>query len=311
MKDKLYVVTAIFNPMLFESRTRLYHRFEKYIEYSGAVLITVEVAWDGRPFEVTTPYNKNNLQLRTEALLWHKERALNLGIEHLKKVHPEAKKVAWIDADVQFANPNWVHDTLNALDHFDVVQPFSQAINLSPKYEKMWDVRSMFYNFINNIGYSQHPPKQLKYAGGGHPGLAWAAKISALDCLGGLLDICVHGSADTHMGNALMGDVTLYTSEHFPSGLLNRYQQWQEKCDKYIKKNIGYVNGLVFHYWHGKSQDRGYEKRIDMICFHGYDPDTDLVVTDNGLYAFSGNKIEMERDLRRSLSSRNEDSVDE
>lgn len=311
MKDKLYVITAIFNPMLFESRTRLYRRFEKYIEYSGAVLITVEVAWDGRPFEVTTPYNKHNLQLRTEALLWHKERAINLGLAYLKKLYPEARKMAWIDADVTFANPDWVKDTLNALDHFDVVQPFSQAINLNPRYERMWDVKSMFCNFINNIGYAQNPPKQLKYAGGGHPGLAWAAKISALDSLGGLLDICVHGSADTHMGNALMGDVTLYTNTHFPQNLLAKYKAWQDKCDKYIKKNIGYVNGLILHEWHGKSQDRGYEKRIDMICFHQYDPDTDLIVTDNGLYAFAGNKIDMERDLRRSLSSRNEDSVDE
>lgn len=311
MKDTLYVITPIFNPMQFKSRIELYKRFERYIEYSGAKLITVEIAWDGRPFEITSPHNKYNLQLRTEALLWHKERGINLGLAHLKKIHPEAKKFAWIDADVIFANPYWVKDTLDALDHYDVVQPFSQAINLSPKFERMWHVNSMFSNFINNIGYHQHPPKQLKYIGGGHPGLAWAARIDTIEKLGGLLDICVHGSADTHMGNALMGDVTLYTSKHFPTGLLKRFEEWQIGCDKYIKRNIGYVNGLCMHYWHGKSSERGYEKRINMICFHQYDPDTDLIVTDNGLYAFSGNKVEMERDLRRSLSSRNEDSIDE
>ena len=310
-KEKLFVVTVVFNPRGFKSRFNLYRKFAPYVEYSGATLITVEVAFNERPFEVTTPYNPHHLQLRTTAELWHKERALNLGIAHLLKHYPEAKKVAWIDADVKFSNDDWVKDTLLALDHYDVVQMYSEAQNLNPKHERMWSANSLFSNYINKVGFHQEPPIPLKYISGGHPGLAWAATIKALNHLGGLLDVCVHGSGDTHMANALMGDVSLYTSEYLAAGLMNTYKEWAAKCDKFIKKNIGYINGICFHFWHGKSVQRGYEKRIDLICFHQFDPATDLLVDDNGLYKWAGNKPEMEYDLRLTMISRNEDSIDE
>lgn len=310
-KDTLYVLCVIFNPRRFESRYRLYKQFAKYIEYSGAVLVTCEIAWDGRPFEVTQPHNKYHLQLRTDYEFWHKERGLNLALAHLKQIHPEARKVAWIDADVQFSNVNWVQDTLFALDHYDVVQPYSQGINLNPKDEMMWKADSLFANYVKKLGYHQKPPKQVKYLSGGHPGLAWAATIKALDSLGGLLDICAAGSGDTHMANCLMGDYTLYTSPHYSPGLMKAFKDWAEKCDRHIKRNIGFVHGICFHHWHGKSAQRGYEKRIGILCFHQFDPATDLVITDNGLYKWAGNKPELEHDVRLSLSSRNEDSIDE
>lgn len=311
MNDTLYVVTCIYNPLNFKSRYELYNKFKKYIENSGAVLITIEVAWDGRPFKVTVPYNKYHIQLRTEAFIWHKERALNLGIAHLRELHPEARKVAWIDADVEFSNPNWVLDTLYALDHYDAVQPFSQGVNLNPKNEYMWLAPSIFANYVQKIGYHQTPPKQLKYISGGHPGLAWCARLDTLEKLGGLLDTCAAGSGDTHMANALMGDYTLYTSTFYSPGYMNSLKEWADKCDKFVRRNIGYVPGICFHHWHGKSGDRGYEKRIDMLCYHQFDPTTDLVIDDNGLYRWAGNKVEMAQDIRLSLSSRNEDSIDE
>lgn len=309
--ETLYVITPIFNPARWKSRVALYKKFARYMEYCGAVLITVEVAWDGRPFEVTVPHNKNHIQLRTDSFLWHKERAINIGIEYLRSHYPEAKKVAWIDADVQFSNTNWVEDTLFSLDHYDVVQMYSQGINLNPKDEMMWKADSVFCNYVNNRGFHQCPPKQVRYLGGGHPGLAWAAKLSVLEKLGGLLDICSAGSADTHMANSLMGDWSLYTSAHYSQGYLDALKSWGEKCDQFVRKNIGYINGICLHHWHGKSNDRGYEKRLDILAFHQYNPSTDIEIADNGLYKWAGNKIELEQDIRMSLSSRNEDSIDE
>lgn len=311
MKETLYIITPIFNPKQFKSRYDLYRRFERYIEYSGAKLLTIEIAWDGRPFEVTTAHNKYNIQLRTDTFCWHKERAINLGIEYLKKIHPEVRKIGWIDADVEFSNPNWVQDALYALDHYDVVQPFSQGVNLNPQNEMMWKADSVFANYVKNFGFHQTPPKQVGYLGGGHPGLAWCARMDAIDKLGGVLDICAAGSGDTHMANSLMGDWSLYTSPHYSEGFSTALKTWGDKCNKYIRQNIGYVPGICFHHWHGKSSDRGYEKRIDMLCYHQFDPSTDLVVADNGLYKWAGNKVEMEQDIRLSLSSRNEDSIDE
>jgi len=305
----LYVVTCIFNPRGFKSRYTLYRDFAPYIEYCGAKLLTVEVAFDGRPFEVTTPGNPWNLQLRTNHELWHKERALNLGIQHLLKLDPNAKYVAWIDADVTFTNPHWVEDTIKALHHYCVIQLFSQAQNLLPNYEMQWSCSSRFHTYCTKKGYHQRPPKHLKYISGGHPGLAWAARIETLDQLGGLFDKSITGSGDTYMANALSGDVIFNSKPGMSEGFRKALLIWQDACDRHVKKNVGFIWGACLHYWHGKSSKRGYDKRWDITSFHQYDPFEDIKVGVNGLYQFVGNKKELEYDLRLSFSERDEDST--
>jgi len=48
----------------------------------NVVLYTVEISYGDRPFEVTTPDNPRDLQLRTEHELWHKENALISGFRN-------------------------------------------------------------------------------------------------------------------------------------------------------------------------------------------------------------------------------------
>lgn len=312
MNEPLYIITPIFNPRNFTSRIKLYKQFEKYVEAAGAKLITVEVAFGEREFEATKPYNKYHLQLRSPVELWHKERAINLGIEHLKKLHPEVKKVAWIDADVQFTNPNWITDTLMALDHYDVVQMFSQATSLGPNHEILWQHESAFKFWRKRKPPTVFGDIPLQDISGGHPGLAWAARIDALDKLGGLMDTCIHGSGDSHMANALRGDVHAYylykTAVCAPSpGFNTMLEDWAAKCDKFIRRNVGVVDGTCNHYWHGNYDNRGYNVRWDIICHHQFDPTTDIEIDDNGLYKFTGNKPDFEQDLRLSMIARNDD----
>ena len=275
---------------------------------AGVVLITVEVSFKNRPFQVTSHNDPYSLQLNSNAEMWHKERAINLGIQHLLKLFPDAKKVAWIDADVNFLNPNWVSDTLLALDHFEVVQMFSQSTNLSPKNEILWTADSCFKKFLNR----KPADVERGYIGGGHPGLAWAANIEILNKLGGLIDFCIHGSGDSHMANALMGNVRNYYLKRKPTpAFMAELIKWEDRCNKYVKKNIGFVYGVCNHYWHGKINQRGYESRWNIICDHGFDPTTDIYPAANGLYQFTGNKPGFEHSLRQAMMARNEDSIDE
>lgn len=310
MNEKLYVVTPIFNPRKFESRIKLYKQFAKYIQDCGAELITVEVSFGDRDFEVTDPDNIHHIQLRSPHEMWHKERAINIGIQHLIRIHPEVKKVAWIDADINFTNPNWIQDTLTALDHYDVVQMFSHATNLGPDHEILDKFESAFYHWRSRKQPVHKGDTPLSELGGGHPGLAWAATIKALNNMGGLMDRCIHGSADSHMANAFRGDVhTYYLSKtNNASPAFNRMlDEFQGLCDKYIQRNVGVIPGVANHYWHGTYQKRGYGSRWNMICDHQFDPYADIYLAANGLYQFTGNKPDFEQDLRLSMIGRNDD----
>ena len=129
------------NPLRWRARYRNYWMFQRQIETSGAILYTCEIAFGGRDFEITEPNNPRHLQLRASSELWRKENALNLLGQRLP---PEAKYLAWIDADVQFARPDWAQETLHLLQHYDVIQMFSHIQNIGPSYEPLTFVEAFY-----------------------------------------------------------------------------------------------------------------------------------------------------------------------
>lgn len=307
MNKNFYAVTVVFNPFGFKSRTRLYWPFEKHMRESGANLFTVEIAFGGHDFVVTHPDNPMHLQLRTNTVLWHKEKALNLGIQRLLTVVPDAEFIGWYDADITFANRNWVDESVHKLMHHHVIQPFSEAINLNASHEYMWHCPSSFRAFLDARGFHQYPPLPVSYTYKGHPGLAWAATRSALESLGGLYEDCVSGSGDTVMSNALKGDWSAYLPAPPSPGMIASMKRWAARCDKYIKTNIGFTRGALLHSWHGKSDNRGYDKRWSILSFHQFEPAEDIKTGANGLFQWAGNKPQLEDDTRLSLGARNED----
>lgn len=302
MDKTLYVVTAIFNPQRYQSRIRLYREFEKYVNDAGAKLVTVELAYNTRDFIVTEADDPMDLQLRTRHELWHKERMLNLGIQKLPQ---DWKYVAWIDADIVFARPDWAEETVQLLQHYPVIQMFSQAIDLTPRYEVLKQHTGIIYSYQEGL-LQQNPGRYDKF----HPGFAWAARRDALDNLGGLYDTAVLGSADRHMALSFIECV----EKSYPKGISAGYHEaldlWQERAKKYIRKNVGYMPGVILHYWHGKKVDRRYSDRWKILVKHQFDPEFDLKFDTQGLLQFAENKPQLEYDIRKYFQCRNEDSID-
>ena len=307
MRNELFIVTPFFNPFRFKSRVRLYEQFKREMLAAGVKLLTVEAAFGDHPFEVTKAGDEWSLQFRTDSLLWHKERLINLGLEYLYVLYPEAWNFGWYDADITFVRRDWVAQTIRALMHHDVIQPFSQAIFLNKEEVELWHCESTLSCFLNRRGFHQRPPLPLHYLMDGHPGLAWCATKRALDCLGGLYDECAAGSGDTVMANCLKGGWNVFLPVSPTGGMARSMERWAKRCERHIKGNIGYVPGALLHHWHGPSEKRGYEKRWSILAFHDFDPHLDIERDTNGLWRWSGTKPKLRDDLRLSLSGRNED----
>jgi hypothetical protein len=303
--DRLYVVTAVINPVRFRSRLELYHAFEKRVADAGAILHTVEVAFGDRPFEVTHPDNQRNLQLRTSSEIWHKENALNLLIARLPA---DWKYVAWVDADVLFSRPDWAQETLHQLQHFDFVQLFSHAQDLGPDYEPITTFSGFAFSHVTGEPDTASPYGYytgLKW----HPGYAWAARRSALDQVGGLIDKAILGSADRHMAAALIGKEVSSYHPGVSDGYKKTIQVWADRA-KALRKNIGYVPGMLQHHWHGPKSKRGYSHRWKVLVDSQYHPDKDLKRDTQGLFQLTPRSQNLRDDIRRYFRSRNEDSID-
>lgn len=323
--DPLYVVACVNNYNRYRSRGRLYRTFEKHVADSGAILYTIECALGGRPFEVTTPNNPLNVQVRVTDELWHKENLLNLAIARLPQ---EAKFIATVDADFHFARSDWAHETVQMLERHPVVQMFSSVAYLdsneeltgsNPGFVEAWmrgaPLRVGDTTIRSDVAY--HPRKSganIGYSSTfGPPGGAWAYRRDALNNLGGLIDSCILGSADFFMALGLIGNVQHRLPSGYSPGLKKTIMDWQDNAVRMLRKDVGVVQGTVFHHWHGGFANRKYDTREQILIKHQFDPNTDLkpnaqgvlTLVDDGTDRFS----RLRDDIRSYFTIRNEDQI--
>ncbi|MCX6610482.1 MAG: hypothetical protein NTW74_06475, partial [Acidobacteria bacterium] len=222
---------------------------------------------------------------------------------------------------VTFARPDWAYETIQQLQHYQVVQMFSHALDLGPKYEPVGALKNSFAWMYYNEPKSERTPRAgsmrtaegyYGYSKGGywHPGFAWAARRSALDALGCLLDFCIVGSADWHMAASLIGEGEKTISRQLHPNYKREVLEWQDRATKLVKGNIGYVDGLLNHHWHGRKVDRHYSDRWRILVDNKYNPESDLKRDAQGLYTLTDRSPGLRDGIRTYFRSRNEDSID-
>jgi hypothetical protein len=305
MSEKLYVITVVSNPQQYKSRYRLYREFSQYMQsFQNVEFYTVELAFAQRKHEVTDASNPYHIQVRGNQEFWHKENLINIGIS---KLPLEAKKIAWIDADIKFLNPNWVQDTLDSLDHYQFTQMFSEYIDLGPRNEILGKATSFMYTY-----YNKNERIVSEYGSGlkGATGLAWAARRSAIEAIGGIPDFNIVGAGDWFLAYNLVNMGSAIIQDDLTPGYKMLLEKLSENCKKYIQNNVGYVDGLVVHYFHGKKSNRGYGWRESILRKHRFDPIFDLNRDAQGLYIVNPQKQEMLNELIEYFRSRDEDSTE-
>ena len=333
LKD-FYVIAVINNPARYARRPQLFKEFMSRMAGYGVNLFVVETAFGERDFQVTDAANPRHIRLQSDSELWHKENMINIGISRLPA---DWKYVAWIDGDIDFVRADWAIETVHELQHHDFVQLFSDAIDMGPNHEVLTVFKSFAYCYCNKL-----PPKiagkqyrkaedydheGFSHEGGSlqsiktkdtknysahntwHPGYAWAATRQAITAVGGLIDFAILGSADFHMATAIIGNA----AESLPPKANEEYKKmvlnWQARAAK-LGKNIGYVKGTIYHFWHGKKADRRYMDRWDILIKNKFNPQTDIHKDWQGLYVMNPDLMEFQRDIRDYFRARNEDSID-
>lgn len=302
----LHVVAVVSNPARFQSRYRLFRQFMKEMaETPNVKLYVVEIAFGDREFECTDRHNSQHLQLRSDQEIWHKENMINLGVKHL--LPHDWKYMAWIDADVTFRNSGWALETIHQLQHYPVVQPWSDCLDLGPYGEVLKHFESFGLVHRKRVPKQTHPSQPYKYA---HSGYAWACTRYFWENVHGLMDYCILGSADHHMAFALIGQVTSSVHGLTTPAFKRRCLEWQTNACKVTQGDaVSFVKGRIEHHFHGKKADRKYRERWQIQIDHGYDPDKDTGYDSQGLIHLI-HKPKILSDLRDYFRARAEDSID-
>jgi hypothetical protein len=275
IENKLNVILVVSNPCLFARRFILLKEFVQRLELEeeNIHLHIVELAYGKQRFYVTNPNNKRHLQIRAEHPLWHKENMINVGIRKL--LPSDWKAVAWIDADIEFENPNWAMDTLRILNGSrDIVQLFSHCIDMDKNEEAMSIFPSFGFQYMKKLPYSKKPINFW------HPGYAWACTRKTYERIGGLYELGILGSGDNIMALSFIQKAKMATNEDYSE----EYKQSIYDFEKKVKLvRVGYVPGIIRHFYHGSKKNRNYENRWKMLTDHNYSPNIHVTKDENGV----------------------------
>lgn len=314
--DDFFVVAVVSNTARYHRRYHLAKQFIKMVKATGVDLMVVEVAFGHRPFELTSAVDPWNLQLRTVEEFWHKENCINLGISAGRRLKPSKQRVAWIDADcapVGISCLEWFEETWHELQHFEFVQMWEWLQPLDYYHAPLGSANPSF--MANYIKYGTPYPKENSGypTQWGSPGLAWAANLSALDQIGHIGDVAIAGAGDWYLAHMLVSDLPQPDMQAYTHGYRHYWLHRQALCDKWIKKDVGYVRGLFTHFFHGEIFYRGYNWREKILIEGKFDPHTDLKRDHQGLWQLETHEprqIFIRDKLRQYIRTRNEDSID-
>lgn len=307
--ELLHVVTAVANPIRWESRLRLARdAISEWLE-DGVNVTVVECAYGSRPWELNDIPGINHIPVRARTLVWSKECLINIGISRLP---PSAHYIGTFDADIHFRKHGWAAETVHALQLYPVVQPWSDCYDLGPHDEHMQTHRSFCRQYVRGQPVVPAGKNWWKFDDGPydypHSGYCWAWTRNALDEVGGLIEIGAMGSSDHHMALGLIGSIHTSVPGGTNQNYINILNRWQNRALLHINRKIGYVPQTIEHSFHGSKQNRAYVSRWDMFVRHNFNPDTDLKRNSYGVLEFTGNKPELEREFEQYLRSREEDA---
>jgi hypothetical protein len=309
--NTLHVIGVIQNPVRYHSRYRLFRKWAKEMAETPHVKLHVVEAIHGDRHGELEPCDGleyNYLPVYTRQEIWLKENMINLAEEHL--LPSNWRYMAWVDCDVHFRNPNWALETIHQLQHYSIVQPWTDATDLTYDGGIHKHFKSFGYFSAKHIPQCQKSEKNNPYKHPyGHTGFAWACAREYYEQVEKLLDFAILGSGDAHMAYANLGRVNETINAKISDGYKHLAELWQSKALYASGGIVGYTPGRIEHHFHGPKSRRQYASRWQILIKHHYDPMKDIRFDAQGVLKLKGKK-HLLHDIMRYNRERLEDSIE-
>ena len=319
----LWAIAAYFNPERYGRRRANFSAFRRNL---GVPLLAVELAGDGA-FELNSGDADKLVQLRGNPRIWQKERLLNLALDALPA---GVRHVAWLDSDLVFARGDWAEQAASQLDGgVALLQPFSEVRHM-PRDIAARDATPALLSAVTPLfreraftkahcegfdpdGHAYMPrhvleesPERGRMRTTPAVGFAFAAPL-ALMREAQFYDGCVIGGGDGNLAFASVNRI-----EDSPHGINSprqapHFRAWGERFSGLVQGRVGWVDGAVFHLWHGSYRDRRYLERFDVLRRLDFDPARDIALGPEGAWEWTGRNPELEAEVARHFELRRED----
>jgi hypothetical protein len=138
-------------------------------------------------------------------------------------------------------------------------------------------------------------------------GMGWAMRRSTLQEVG-IYDAGIVGGGTRPLVCAAYGcfDEAIRLKQ-FTERQAAHYMKWANRFFQAVRGRVAAADGEAFHLWHGNMADRRYKERYQGLTTHGFDPEADLAISENGTWRWNSDKPAMHQYVADYFASRKED----
>jgi len=140
------------------------------------------------------------------------------------------------------------------------------------------EAMNIFSSFGNQ--YTKGLPYINKSINFWHPGFAWACTRKAYEKMGGLYEKAILGSADNIMALSLIGKGLKGVNEESTEDYKNTILEFQNRVRSL---RLGYVPGVIRHFFHGSKKNRKYGDRWQILLKYNFSPSFHVTNDKNGI----------------------------
>lgn len=238
-----------------------------------------------------TPELKDAIHLQTDFILFQKERLCHLLETYIPKSY---SKLLFLDSDLIFQNPNWYKELSDKLESYQIVQPFSKGVWLDITYKHIVKERIpiIFYNKFGKISMEGG-------IGGYHPGFAWGFQRDWFRKVG-FFQYGILGDGDTLSSTVWLD----YSDFQYVPFIQPSIEDFRKSISE--KPSICFLQGEIYHLWHGDSKNRQYKSRR-AIFKSIRDIRDEIYVAENGLFALQHTTFQ--KKIRNYFKKRDDDGL--
>jgi hypothetical protein len=123
-------------------------------------------------------------------------------------------------------------------------------------------------------------------------------------------DAMVIGSGDRAMACAAFGRMASTTQAlRLNEPQTRHYQSWAASFHQEVRADVGYLEGRIFHLWHGERLHRRYGPRHSEFAQLPFDPIVDLRVNETGAFEWADRREDLNCFATQYFRSRLEDGA--
>ncbi len=294
MPSDVAVISVFFNPAGYRLPVENFRKFYRSLREQSIEFRGVEAAFGDGPFYVADLPGVE--AVRTADVMWQLERMVNHMIAGLPD---RFTKVLWLDTDIFFENPDWFREASEALDQHLIVQPYEEAVWLTAEGGEQKRIKGMVAA-MNGSPRENLDPLRM------HPGFAWGARRELL-ARHGVPDFCIVGGNDRIFANGIYDLEWTREMSYFPMPLQRRIRDWTKAFVADARDRATWLQGAVYHLWHGTRANRKYQVRNIPLLKHNFDPAVDVRIGEDGAWHWATDKPALHEEVREYFFARRDD----